>query len=161
MHAYQTDRRRAWRALIMGAATGAGIVALLFLALTARDDGVLRALQILPFILFVFVCAFAGWAIGLFALAAPAWWLLHRMRVRSLPVALVLGAVGAFLGHLGLEATGFHAMNFVTHELFSGDPTMQYDAWSSYRAALALSVVGVIVAAVAWRTAYRRVDPAA
>jgi hypothetical protein len=35
---------------------------------------------------------------------------------------------------------------------------MQYDAWSGYRAALSLSFVGIIVAAVIWRIAYRRVE---
>jgi hypothetical protein len=158
MAEYRTDRSLAWRALMMGAVTGAGMVALLFLAMLVRDDGPVAAARYLPFLAFIFICAFAGWTVGLFALAAPAWWLLHRMNVRSLPAALGLGAIGAFLGHFGLEATGLSAINFAVHEIFSGDPMMQYDAWSSYRAALALSVVGVIVAAVIWRIAYRRVD---
>jgi hypothetical protein len=122
MAEYRTNRSRAWRALMMGAVTGAGVVALLFLALILRDEGVVRSVQTLPFVMFVFICAFAGWTVGLFVLAAPAWWCLHRMRLRSLPAALVLGAVGAFLGHLGLEATGFRAMNFAVHEMFPATP---------------------------------------
>lgn len=142
----------------MGAVRGAGMVALLFLALFVRDEGTTGAVRYLPFVVFIFIWAFVGWAVGLFALAAPVWWLLHRMNLRSLPVALVLGAIGPFLGHLGLEATGFRAMNSAMHDVFSGEPMMPEDAWSSYRAALALSVGGVIVAAVIWRKAYRRVD---
>jgi hypothetical protein len=140
---------------MMGAVTGAGMVALLFLALFVRDDGITRVVRYLPFLAFIFICAFAGWTVGLFALAAPAWWLLHRINVRSLPAALLLGAIGAFLGHLGLEATGLRALNYAIHQAFSGDPMMPENR---YQAAVALSVVGVIVAAVIWRKAYRRVD---
>jgi hypothetical protein len=70
---------------MMGAATGTGMVALLFLALFVRDDRITGAVRYLPFLAFIFICAFAGWTVGLFALAAPAWYLLHRMNVRSLP----------------------------------------------------------------------------
>jgi hypothetical protein len=63
MHEYQTDRSRAWRALVKGAATGAGIVAFLFLVLILWDEGVVRSVQTLPFVAFAFICAFAAWAV--------------------------------------------------------------------------------------------------
>lgn len=151
---YRTDRSRAWRALLIGAVAGAGTVALLFLALFVRDEG-MGALRYLPFALFIFVCAFAGWGIGLLALAVPAWLLLHRLKQRSLPLALLLGVAGAFLAQLALDATGLHAVNFAVHEMFSPDTDMQYDAWSRYRAALAMGAVGVMVALIVWHRAYR------
>jgi hypothetical protein len=122
MGEYRTDRSRAWRALVAGAATGAGMVALLFLSAIMRDEGVMGSVQLLPLVGLVFISAFAGWIIGLFALAAPAWWLLHRLKLRSLPAALVLGAVGAFLGHLGMEAIGFRAMNYTGMKCFLATP---------------------------------------
>jgi len=51
----------------------------------------------------IFALALLVWAVGLIVFGAPAWWLLHRIRMRRWQVAAALGGVLTFLVYAGLR----------------------------------------------------------
>jgi len=155
---YRTNRSRACRALLAGTVTGASFIALLHVWILVQESGIPGSLHYLPLIALMFMVAFGGWAVGLIIFAVPVWWLLHKTGVRNWPAAVIFGAIAAFLGHVGLEAVGFRAITAAMDSMFSDDQLAQSGWWSAYRAPLAFAVVGVVVATVIWRKAYRRVE---
>jgi hypothetical protein len=74
----QTTVDRAVKGLAIGALTGAAIVSLF-------------ALPLGPLAIFVFVFAFVIWVAGLFLVAAPGWWMLHRLGARCQQAAMIYG----------------------------------------------------------------------
>ena len=147
---------RAVEALVAGAATGAAAVAGLYVCALVRGSPSPDTHVFAPFVGFVFMFAFAGWAVGLIALAAPLWWVLHKAGARSWQAAVIFGATAAFLGHAGLDAVGFRVITPAIDGLFSNDHSLATSGpWGTYRAHLAFAVIGAIVALVVWRIAYR------
>ena len=152
---------RAVEALFSGAVIGAAAVAGLYLCSLVRGGPSPDTHVFAPFVAFVFMLAFAGWAVGLIVLAAPLWWVLHKAGARSWQAAVIFGAIAAFLGHVGLEAFGLRAITPAIDGLFSGDHSLAPSAsWGAYRARLAFAIIGAIIALVVWRIAYRRPEPA-
>jgi len=87
------DAGSAFDAVLLAAATGSGLTALLFVGgalLSSPGDGVAMAISGLPLVFF-FACPL--WLIGLIALGGPCWWTLHRFGVRSLRTAALTGAL--------------------------------------------------------------------
>ena len=135
------------KALFGGAGVGASLVTAAMMAIgmlnggwTARPagepkPGPLESLPLaLPFLTMVMVIAYIVWLIGLVALGAPGWFLLHRIGQRSLGVAIAYG----FLLTLAVGATftgGFTAL------------ALMY--------ATPLAAVGAMVGAAVWFFGYR------
>src|SRR5215469_15858840 len=98
---------RAGVALLVGAVLGAALVSLGMITPTLVAVALGKAAVIyLPsaFMMgvLVFGTAFTVFAAGLFILAAPVWWALHRLGLRRWIYAVVLGVVLSFGANLGL-----------------------------------------------------------
>lgn len=97
---------RAVAALLRGATAGAATVTLGIAAFVG-----LSGLEGLPAALMMslvgFPVALAVWLVGLLLIGGPGWFLLHRLKWRSLPVALLYGAGMGFATGLSL-ALGSH-----------------------------------------------------
>ena len=162
---HTTNLKRAFAALAAGAAVGAVVTnadLLVIGVLYAGEPGGLHS-QHIPILFSMFFLAFYIWGAGLVVVGAPMWWLLHKKGLRSWWVAVLSGAIAAFVG-------GF-AMNLavtlrIEHSSFSdsGGYTMidgeltAYGWQELFLGAVEIGVIGAIVAAVIWRIAYRRVD---
>jgi hypothetical protein len=102
------------------------------------------ALAAVPVILFAFIV----WFSGLLVLGAPAWWLTHRLGVRSAWPAAVFGALASPALYL---ASSLHGRpTFVVWAL--------EEEWALY---LILAAIGAVVGWITIRTAYRRPERAA
>lgn len=99
---------RAVSALIRGAGAGAVIVTLGIVAIAVSSAGLEGLPSALMISLVALPVAWVVWLIGLVVFGGPGWFLLHRLRWRSLPVALVYGAGMGFL-------TGF-LLTLVSHQ---------------------------------------------
>ena len=89
---YETTLSRAALALLAGVSIGAMLVCGFVMAIELSESVPSYAAS-----LEAAGDAFAGWAVGLSVLASIPWLILHRMRLRSCPVAAALGATLAFL----------------------------------------------------------------
>lgn len=113
----QVTPESAGRGLLAGAAAGALITGL---------PGILGG----PLVFMTVLIAFLFWATGV-ALAAPVWWLMHRLKLRCWSACMLLGAVAAPLG------------------------TRFFGGWYWPFMAI-ISIVGAIVGLVVWNVAYRK-----
>jgi hypothetical protein len=159
---YETTLGRAALALLAGAAAGAAITTVLHLGLILRPnrtwtDATERAaaMSLLYFILFT---------AGLLALAAPAWWLLHRLGRRGQVQALILGVTLTLVSYLAYSQYTWH----FTRKLFYGPAPIFWASglgrglrgWLPYRLTLLegavwYSIAGGLVGLLIWRIAYR------
>lgn len=126
--------------LLVGAATGAGlvIVTLTSLALTQTHLSVAPASSPMGFVLgaaLIFAMAFAFYVAGLMLVGVPAWIVAHVCGARSWPAAMLLGAV-LNAGVVLLLAAKNPRPDFSMVPLFGG--------------------LGAVVGWTVWRTAYRR-----
>ena len=156
------------RSLFAGAAAGGFVFALLYLCGTATSLGPLYAIRSgLLAATGIFVAAFVVWMLGLIAFGIVPWWIFHRLGFRNLVSALVLGFAMAFLvdmaiaSHLaGLLAP---AMSSGAHEVLRDrigtreiDYVLTQHGWRiAVESAAQLGLIGMLVATVIWRTAYR------
>jgi hypothetical protein len=109
----------------------------------------------------MFALAMLVWAVGLVVFGAPAWWLLHRIRMRRWRVAAALGGVLTFLVYAGLRIINVWIRpESLGPAYLTGDPKI--DAilieeawWFEVLVPVSLPVIGVLVATVIWRIAYR------
>ena len=141
------DAPRVARALAAGAFVGATLVSLAYgLAGGLRgrpvdmpSPGPLESFWLnLPIILVVaFPLAFLCWFLGLLFVGAPGWWVLHRLRLRGLGIALAFGFLATYLFGVSLSG-GFNG-----------------PLWMTLLAPAPLAIVGVFVAAAVWFIAYR------
>ncbi len=110
--------------LVAGAAVGGAITGL---------PGIIAG----PLVIVTVVIGFLVWMVGLLVLAAPAWWLLHRLKLRRWSAAMGLGAVLAPLPVMIMA--------------IPAKPSAALFAWFG-----ALSVLGAIVGLTVWLNAYRK-----
>jgi hypothetical protein len=139
----------------MGAAASHG-------ARYAFQSGLLAAMGI-------FVATFVVWTVGLVAFGLAPWWAFHRIGFRNLLSAIVLGFSVTFLVDLSIAShlAGLLAPPDGVREVVrdaGGDREIDFmltpHGWRmAAREAAELGVVGAIVAAVIWRTAYIPVPP--
>jgi hypothetical protein len=162
---YSTTRRRAAAAVAAGAAAGAVatnapmlVVGLFFIG----EPGGFQN-QHIPLLFYMFFLSFIVWSVGLALVGVPMWWLLHKKGLRSWWVAVLCGAIAAFVGGfavslaltLPIENASFADSG--GHTMIDGEMTA-YGWQSLVLGAVQIGVCGAIVAAVVWRIAYRRVD---
>jgi hypothetical protein len=90
-------------ALVLAAATGSGLTALLFAGgvLLPSPGGIAMAILGLPLF---FSVACPAWLAGLTVLGGPCWWILHRSGVRSPWTAALAGALLTLLAAGGYVA---------------------------------------------------------
>jgi hypothetical protein len=162
---HATNVTRAIAALAAGASVGAVVTnadLLVIGVLYAGEPGGIQS-QHIPLVISMFFLAFIIWGAGLVVVGAPMWWLLHRKGLRSWWIAVLSGAIAAFMGGLALSM----ALTLpIEHSSFgdSGGDTMidgeltAYGWQELFLGAVEVGVVGAIVAAVIWRIAYRRVE---
>jgi hypothetical protein len=135
------------RALLGGATVGAGLVTVTFAVAGSLNGGwagrpagepepaPLQALWLsLPFLVVVFVIAWIAWLLGLGLVGAPGWWVLHRLRLRSVFVAIAWGFTATYL--FGWSMTGFATGQDLLYPL-------------------PLAAAGAVVGAAVWFLAYR------
>jgi hypothetical protein len=109
----------------------------------------------------MFALAMLVWAVGLVVFGAPAWWLLHRIRMRRWRVAAALGGVLTFLVYAGLRIINVWIRpESLGPAYLTGDPKIdailiEEDWWFEVLIPVSLPVIGVLVATVIWRIAYR------
>jgi len=149
---YRTTRQRAAAAVAAGAAVGAVatnvpmvVAGLLYIG----EPGGFES-QHIPFLLYMVFIAFIVWTVGLVLVGVPIWWLLHKKGLRSWWVAVLCGAIAGFVGAFALSLAltlPIESASFGWQDLVLG--------------AVEIGVYGAIVAAVIWRTAYRRVEQGA
>lgn len=110
---------RAVGSLIRGAVAGAATISLGIAAMAMAGGGVETIPSLVMIALVAFPVAMAVWLVGLVLIGSPGWFLLHRLRWRSLPVALLYGAGMGFMTGLiialvsqqsGLAPAGFLAV---------------------------------------------------
>ena len=161
---YSTTRWRAAAAVAAGAAVGAiatNVPMLVVGLLYVGEPGGFES-QHIPFLAYMVFIAFIVWIVGLALVGVPMWWLLHKKGLRSWWVAVLCGAIAAFVGDFALT----FALTLSMHSSFSdsGGSTMIDGELTAYGwqtlvlGAVQIGVCGAIVAAVIWRVAYRRVD---
>lgn len=129
-------------ALVLAAATGSGLTALLFaggVLLPSPGAGIAMAILILPL---VFSVACPAWLVGLTVLGGPCWWVLHRSGVRSPWTAALAGALLTLLA-----AGGYVALSPVPAERHSSQ------AWMLVAG---LTVIGAVAGRVLAKVAYPR-----
>lgn len=101
---YCISRSRACLALTVGALTGASATVVAMLLISVWLQGIKKTLRLdLDEVPTMFALAMLVWAVGLVVFGAPAWWLLHRIRMRRWRVAAALGGVLTFLVYAGLR----------------------------------------------------------
>ena len=162
---YSTTRRRAAAAVAAGAAVGAVATnaPMLVVGLLYFDEPGGFESQHIPFLFYMVFIAFVVWIVGLALVGVPMWWLLHKKRLRSWWVAVLCGAIAAFVGgfaaSLALTLPIEHASfgDSGGHTMIDGEMTA-YGWQSLVLGAVQIGVCGAIVAAVIWRVAYRRVE---
>lgn len=115
----------------------------------------------------IFVATFLVWMIALVAFAMGPWWIFHRIGFRNLLSAIVLGFSLTFLVDLAIAShlAGLlaPAMPPGAHEVLrdgAGDRELDYvlttHGWRlAIEDASELGLIGVVVASVVWRTAYK------
>jgi uncharacterized protein DUF3592 len=138
---YETSLPR----VALGLAAGAIVGAALTMPLGFDDIGDLQDLPGLKAALVIFAGLAALWAAGLVLFASLPWLILHRKGKRSWGNAVALGTVLTFMVTLGLLTQAFARSD-------GGPGTI--DGRLAF--ALFCGLVGAIVGAVVWRTAYRR-----
>jgi hypothetical protein len=165
---YETTMMRAVESL----AVGAGVMSILILIWSGFD--VLTApgtttwgLGMLPGIFgFVVVCLWLFYvvcAIGLAAIASPAWWLLHKLGRRNWIDAILLGAVLSYGAPFALSLLD-SPQSGPPWQNSSGDYTLIYHPprkpkWlETALSPVPLGVIGAMTGFVIWCRAYRRVD---
>jgi hypothetical protein len=169
---YSTNPSRVILSLTAGAATGAIFIALSYLWGTAQSLGIRYVLVYgLGWSIVVFMVAFVVWGIGLILFGLPLWLLFHKLRLRHWLVAAIVGAAMTFTVGFGIETRLFELIppptNSTYSESDSGGPTVVANRRTPHgwrvaaRTALTLGAVGVVVALVIWRIAYRRSAPQA
>jgi hypothetical protein len=116
-----------------------------------------------PFVLMAFIASAVIWAIGLVVVGLPAWLYLHHRERRHWLWAVAVGAVLTFVAVfvIAMETNFFRGMA----GMYVGggvDPSTLDDAqlasqeWqSAILASSVLSLIGMAVAFVVWRIAYR------
>lgn len=157
---YQTDIVRGLSALVLGALVGGMIFPAMLLLLNPSrlaDGGLLNLA------LFIFVCACLVWALGLTFLAAPIWFVLDRIELRSIWVAMLLGSVLCFgsvfvwkTGLLGLFLTPDHSEGQAGQWTIDRGRLTPYGWRLAAEIGLVFAIQGAVVGAVVWRCAYRR-----
>lgn len=150
MDSLSTNPRRATLAVAAGAAVGALGVAIVIL-LPAALAGRITASSDLLFLILIFAIALVGWALGLFLIGLPLWWLCHRNGWRSRRAAALFGAGTTFVVVLLLQASDGM---FAPTESNGGNPMFVARAG-------VMALLGAIVALVIWRTAYRPAEDCA
>jgi hypothetical protein len=107
--------------------------------------------------------AFIVWIVGLALVGVPMWWLLHKKGLRSWWVAVLCGAVAASIADFALNLAltlPIEGSSFAGgYSMIDGELTA-YGWQSLVLDAAGIGFCGAIVAAVIWRIAYRRLDPA-
>jgi hypothetical protein len=154
--------RRAALALLIGAASGAVTITALHLP---RDLSYVVGMLLVDFILF---------ATGLLILAAPAWWVSHRLCLRGRIQAVILGVTLTLTSYLACSEYFRH----FTVKAFIGPAPISWTAGLSWPAEVArrsrlsywltflegaiwYSIVGGLVGLLIWSIAYRRSAPKA
>lgn len=138
---YETSLPRVALGLAAGAIVGAAFI----MPLGFDDIGDLQDLPGLKAALVIFAGLAALWAAGLMLFASLPWLILHRKGKRSWGNAVVLGTMLSFVVTLGLVTQAFARSD-------GGPGTI--DGRLAF--ALLCGLIGAIVGAVVWRTAYRR-----
>lgn len=143
---------RATLALIIGGVMGASTTALGIVVTGAfsgqetepqsLQETIGERLTMIPVASLIFLPALVLWLAGLFAIGAPGWFLLHRARLRSFPVALIYGFT-LVLATAWLPGPG-------PKLLARGDDWQPTLLWPAL-----LGLAGAVVGAVVWRFAYR------
>jgi hypothetical protein len=159
---YRLAPPRAVLALVAGAGTAAVLVTIQWLRAVGQAFG-------LPFIestglhgaLVIFVGAFVAWLAGLTLIGAPAWWLLHRHRLRGWRAAILVGMALTFIASMALaiplptRGTAYSSAD--RGGLTVVDNRLTAHGWAeAARKSLLVAFVGGAVGWVVWRTAYRR-----
>jgi len=165
---YETTAGRAALALGVGAIAGAtitfsgGMIFVIVVAvLTGKSvpwDQFFVGLDIL-----IIAAILVVYLIGLFVIAAPIWWLLHRHGLRSPRHAFALGAIAAFCVRFAMDAIpalmfapigGYQAGDSGGDTIVNGKTTLH--GWIEiFQASVIAAAVAAIVALVIWRIAYR------
>lgn len=148
-------------AVIAGALTGAGVVTLHWLNMVVRALGfgfVANGGGRGVFITFLGV--FFGWLAGLVLIGGPAWWLLHRHRLRGWWTAALAGMAATFAAGLILAIPlphkgGGYSQADRGGALVENDQLTAYGWEKAAEGALLLSFVGGAVGLVVWKVAYR------
>jgi hypothetical protein len=125
---------------------GAIVGAALITPLGFDSFGDLQDLEGLKAALVIFAMLAGLWAVGLVLFASLPWLILHRKGKRSWGSAVALGTVLSFVVTLGLLTQALARSD-------GGPGTI--DGRLAF--ALVCGLIGAIVGAVVWRTAYRRV----
>jgi hypothetical protein len=158
---YCISRSRACLALAVGALTGASATGVAMLWISVWLQGIKKTLRLdLDEVPTMFALAMLVWAVGLIVFGAPAWWLLHRIRMCRSWVAAVLGGVLSLLVYAGLRITYVWIRpGSLGPAYLTGDPKI--DAilieeawWFEVLVPVSLPAIGVLVATVIWRIAY-------
>ncbi len=153
-------------ALFVGSLVGAALVPVLHLGtvlvMAPRELAAQWQAGDVVFLALEFGVAWCVFAIGLFAVGAPAWWALHRARVRSRVAAVTLGFVATFLVSLILSSAPLNFGDSTSSFGDSGGETISNGRLTTYGWMSAIygssqtAVIGAIVALVVWWIAYRR-----
>jgi hypothetical protein len=157
---------RVVRSLFAGAATGGLLFSIWYVIGAAVERGLFFVFQSgLLTATGIFVATFFVWTIGLIAFGIGPWWLFHRIGFRNLVSAIVLGFSLTFLVNLAIAShlAGLLSPPPGAHEVLRDaagaweiDYTLTSRGWRlAVEGAAELGVVGALVAAVIWRTAYR------
>lgn len=158
----QTTLLRATLALAVGAAVGGAMVALPVVISEVRDGG--TSTDGLPGAIFLFYAATFVWGLGLTLVGGPVWWRLHRRGLRSRWTAVLVGfCLPALVTLLMVAAAPLIQGDTVATTrdsagvLTSENGVLTARGWANQiRSSLLLGGVGVIVALVVHRIAYRR-----
>ncbi|MGE5202759.1 MAG: hypothetical protein ACM3O6_11925 [Acidobacteriota bacterium] len=168
--AYETTLARAGAGILVGTVTGTLLVSLVIagsavLASYAHwSSSVDFSSGNLFWLLFIVVAIFGTFGIGLLALAAPIWWLLHRCGRRSWIDAMALGAVLTFATCAAPSAirSVWPPQSYRYSSSDGGGPEvidnkLTEHGWHNLlKTAGLFSAAGSIVGLVIWRVAYRR-----
>jgi hypothetical protein len=113
------------------------------------------------------VIALVVWGVGLIAVGAPLWWLLHKLGFRHWLVAAATGTLLTFLAGFAILTRGFEMIpppsgSALSAEDAGGPPVINNrltpHGWRrAAQSSLMLAVAGALVALAVWRVAYRRV----
>ena len=140
---YETSLDRAGLAIGLG-----GLICGVFACVMAAVGGTLAPLPLIA----ILVLGTALAALGITAIAAAPWVLLHIAGRRGPGAAALLGAVIGFLVFLAGQTNGFYL--FLVPEMDAR--TLMFRGLSATVTALAAGALAAGVAVAMWRVAYRR-----
>jgi hypothetical protein len=138
---YETTLARAALALLAVAICGAAYLTIL--ALTDQID-------------FFALVGLASLGLGSLLLAAPAWWLLHRLGQRTPIQAAIWGAILSPVSYLGWSWWSWRFLTAVGKGPSPISDSLGAGYWPAMiESAAWFSIAGAIVGLVLWRIAYR------